>query len=79
MLIVGALLDAYPAGFQPRINLFEFSDMFADFSLGPIGMFDIVEGDFERNLHNLTPRFIERQRGHRAIVSRRDRYTTTQT
>jgi hypothetical protein len=55
VLVVGALLDPHPAGFQPRINLFELAHMVAYFGFGPIGMFDIVEGDFERNLHGLTP------------------------
>jgi hypothetical protein len=32
-------------------------------------MFDIVEGDFERNLHGLTPRFTNGNAGHRTMVS----------
>src|SRR5579872_2652557 len=49
-----ALIDADAAGVQPPIEPLQLGDVGANLALGPLGTVDIVEGDFERHLHDLT-------------------------
>ena len=50
--VLGALVDADPAGDQPVVQLFEIGHPLADLLLGPFRAFDIVKGDFQRHLQH---------------------------
>src|SRR5215472_16822509 len=49
--ILGALVDADPAGGEPLINFFKVGNAGPDFILGTFRSLDIVKGDFKRHLH----------------------------
>jgi hypothetical protein len=50
--VLGALVDADPAGDQPVVELFEVGHPGADLLLGPFRAVDIVKCDFQRHLQH---------------------------
>jgi hypothetical protein len=50
--VLGALIDADPAGIEPTVKPFELRDPGADFLLRPPRAWDIMEGDLERHLQH---------------------------
>ena len=55
--VLGPLVDVNPAGGEPVENSLEVRHALPDFRLCPVRAFEIVEGDFERHLHGVTPDF----------------------